>query len=80
MVGEFLLLQAFVSWCVDVMCEAVAVCMLCIFLCQRVVSDMFSMPVAFILISNLTLHQDAKLKTVVPASLRDRRGLEIKFE
>ena len=62
------------------MCEAVAVCMLCILLCKRVVSDMFSVPVAFFSISNLTLHQDAKLKTVVPASLRDRPGLKIKFE
>ena len=61
------------------MCEAVAVCMLCIFLCKRVVSDMFSMPVAFVLISNLTLHQDAKLESVVPASLRDRRRLKIVY-
>ena len=27
--GEFLVLQAFVWWCVDVMCEAVAVCVCC---------------------------------------------------
>ncbi len=70
----------FVVCVLGVMCEAVAVCMLCICLCKRVVSDMFSMPVAFFLISNLTLYQDAKLKTVIPASLRDRPGLEIKFE
>ncbi len=62
------------------MCEAVVVCMLCILLCKRVVSDMFSMPVAFLLISSLTLHQDAKLESVIPASLRDRRDLKIKFE
>ena len=61
------------------MCEAVAVCMLCILLCKSVVSDMFTKPVAFVLISNLTLHQDAKLETVIPASLRDRPGLEIVY-
>ncbi len=53
--------------------------MACIFLCKRVVSDMLSMPVAFFLISNLTLHQNAKLETVIPASLRDRPGLEIVY-
>ena len=36
---SFLILQAFVSWCVDVMCEAVAVCMACDDACCDVVSD-----------------------------------------
>ena len=34
-----LLLHAFVSRCVDVMCEAVAVCMVCDYECCGVVSD-----------------------------------------
>ena len=53
--------------------------MACIFLCKSAVSYMFSMPVAIFLISNLTLLQDEKLITVIPASLRDRPGLEILY-